>query len=184
MISQKIIKGVALLLVLVLLIGCSIQKSEPMTLTLTSSAFSHQGKIPLIYTCDGENISPPLTLSGVPAQTKTLVLLMDDPDIPEFVKQKFNIVMWDHWVVWNIPPTTHEIPERKGPQGVLGNNTGGKAAYGGPCPPDREHRYFFKLYALNTSLDLKPGSSKQEVEMAMQGHILAQTELVGLYERI
>lgn len=150
---------------------------------LSSPCFPPHTKIPCTYTCDGENINPPLKIETVPANAKSLVLIMDDPDIPEFVKKKFNIEVWDHWIVFNIPPTTTEISEEKNLLGVLGRNTGGKNAYSGPCPPDKEHRYFFKLYALDTMLDLKEGVSKKEVEEAMKRHIIAQAELVGTYER-
>ena len=160
-----------------------LSEAPTMTLQLTSTAFSNNEKIPSKYTCDGSDTSPPLSINGVPAVAKSLVLLMDDPDIPEFVKQKFGITVWDHWVVFNIPPTTTSIAEGKNPPGVLGRNTGGKNAYGGPCPPDREHRYFFKLYALDTMLDLPVGAAKAEVEQAMKGHILAEARLVGLYQR-
>ena len=151
---------------------------------LTSSAFKDGGKIPSKYTCDGSNISPPLEISDVPKNAKSLVLIMDDPDIPSFVKEKFKIEMWDHWIVFNILPGTKEIPEGKNPKGVLGKNTGGKLAYGSPCPPDREHRYFFKLYALDSELNLPAGSTKTQIEQAMQGHILAQATLIGKYKRI
>ncbi len=150
---------------------------------LTSSAFTPNGKIPSKYTCDGNNLSPPLKIENVPANSQSLVLILDDPDIPDFVKQKFNIDVWDHWIVFNIPPTTTEIPEGKNSFGVLGKNTSGKNAYGGPCPPDREHRYFFKLYALDTILTLSEGVTKKQVEEAMEGHIIAKAELVGRYER-
>lgn len=153
------------------------------TMKLTCSAFAHNGKIPSKYTCDGANINPPLTIEDVPAGAESLVLLMDDPDIPDFVKQKYGILVWDHWTIFNIPPTTTEIAEGQTPAGVQGKNTGGKNAYGGPCPPDREHRYFFKLYALDTTLNLPAGASKAEVEKAMEGHIVAEAELVGRYER-
>ena len=151
---------------------------------LTSSAFAEGEKIPSKYTCDGANLNPALSFSDVPAKAKSLVLIMDDPDIPDFVKQKFGIKVWDHWVVFNIFLGTKEIAEGKNPPGILGRNTGGKNAYGGPCPPDREHRYFFKLYALDTELSLPEGSSKAEVEKAMAGHILAEAKLMGRYERI
>lgn len=151
-----------------------------MALSLTSPAFAHHTRIPRAYTCDGDDISPPLKIAGVPAGAKALVLIMDDPDVPKHLRPDG---MWDHWVVWNIPPTTTEIPEGKEPQGVGGNNSWGRTGYGGPCPPDREHRYFFKLYALDTMLQLPAGASKKEAEKALQGHILAQAELVGLYER-
>ncbi len=150
---------------------------------LTSPAFLHNGTIPNKYTCDGENVSPPLQISDVPKNAKALVLLMDDPDIPDFVKERFKINVWDHWIVFNIPPETKEIREGQNPKGILGRNTGGKNAYGGPCPPDREHRYFFKIYALDSELKLPAGSAKSEVEAAMVGHILAEAVLVGRYAR-
>ncbi len=150
---------------------------------LTSLVFEHNGKIPAKYTCDGENTNPPLTISDAPKNAQSLVLLMDDPDIPAFVKEKFGIEVWDHWVIFNIPPMAREIKEGKNPSGILGKNSGGKNTYGGPCPPDKEHRYFFKLYALDTVLDLKEGAAKKEVEAAMEGHILAKAELIGKYER-
>ena len=150
---------------------------------LASSAFEPNGKIPSRYTCDGENINPPLTIEKVPAKAQSLVLIMDDPDIPEFVKKKYHIKVWDHWIVFNIPPTTKVIPEAQNLPGMLGKNTGGKKAYGGPCPPDREHRYFFKLYALDTKLNLPEGVTKRQVEEAIAGHILAQAELIGRYQR-
>jgi len=151
---------------------------------LTSSVFAEGEKIPSKYTCDGQNINPPLLFSDLPKDAQTLVLIMDDPDIPQFVKQKFHTQVWDHWVVFNIPPDTGEIPEGKNPPGDLGRNTGGNNSYGGPCPPDREHRYFFKLYALDTELDLLEGATKAEVEKAMKNHILAEARLMGRYERV
>ena len=147
---------------------------------LTSPAFTENGKIPSKFTCDGKNVNPELRISNVPKEAKTLVLIMDDPDVPAFIRKE---QMWDHWVVFNIPPTTTEIPENTLPPGVPGKNTGGDPGYQGPCPPDREHRYFFKLYALDRELSLPKGSTKQEVERAMQGHILAETHLMGRYER-
>lgn len=151
---------------------------------LTSPAFPHNGKIPGKYTCDGANVNPPLTIEGVPPAAQSLVLIMDDPDLPQFVKEKYDLQVWDHWLVWNIPPTTKEILENQNPPGLLGKNTGGKNAYGGPCPPDREHRYFFKLSALDTMLNLPEGSTKAQVGKAMMGQVLAQAELVGRYERV
>ncbi len=152
-------------------------------MNLTSPSFPPHGKIPGKYTCDGENISPPLNIEHVPANAKSLALIMDDPDIPEFVKKKFNITIWDHWIVFNIPPTTTEISEGKNPPGILGKNTGGKNAYGGPCPPDKEHRYFFRMYALDKMLDLPEGVAKKQVEEGMEGHVLEKVELMGRYER-
>ncbi len=151
---------------------------------LTSSVFEHNGKIPSKYTCDGDNVSPPLEISEVPAEAKSLVLIMDDPDIPDFAKEKFKIQVWDHWVVFNIPVDTKIIPEAENPKGILGRNTRGVNAYGGPCPPDKEHRYFFRLYALDIMLNLGEGVSKSDVLSAIEGHILDKAELIGTYERI
>ena len=147
---------------------------------LTSPAFSEGGKIPAKFTCEGEDINPELDISGVPPGTKTLVLLMDDPDVPAFIRKE---QMWDHWVLFNIPPATTKIPEHAKSLGTPGRNTSGTAAYQGPCPPDREHRYFFKLYALDTTLHLPQGASKADVENAIEGHILAKTQLMGRYEK-
>ena len=147
---------------------------------LTSTAFEHQGKIPSKYTCDGANISPPLRLSDVPAQAKSLVLIMDDPDVPKHLRQDG---MWDHWVVFNIPVSLTELKEGEEPEGTHGIGTGNNLNYYGPCPPDREHRYFFKLYALDTELKLPEKAKKQQVEKAMEGHVLAKTELMGRSER-
>ncbi|MEM3154502.1 MAG: YbhB/YbcL family Raf kinase inhibitor-like protein [Candidatus Woesearchaeota archaeon] len=150
---------------------------------LSSSAFANNGKIPSKYTCDGENINPPLEFSNVPANAKSLVLIMDDPDIPGFVKQKFGISVWDHWIVFNIPPNTKKIEENQEPQGIKGITTSKTLKYNGPCPPDKEHRYFFKLYALDKMLDLKEGATKEQVLEAIKGHVLAEAELMGRYQR-
>lgn len=147
---------------------------------LTSSAFENNAKIPFKYTCDGQNINPPLRISEVPDEAKSLVLIMDDPDVPKRLKADG---MWDHWIVFNIPPTVTEIPEGTEPPGIHCLGTSENLHYFGPCPPDREHRYFFKLYALDTELDLNPKATKKDVEERMKGHILAQTELIGRYER-
>ncbi|GIW69038.1 MAG: hypothetical protein KatS3mg100_532 [Candidatus Parcubacteria bacterium] len=144
-------------------------------LSLTSPTFSNGGVIPKTYTCDGEDICPPLRISGVPENAKALALIMDDPDAP--------VGVWDHWVVFNIPPDVEEIPEGTEPSGVSGRNSWGREGYDGPCPPDREHRYFFRLYALDEPLALSSGSTKEEVLRAMEGHILAQAELMGRYDR-
>ncbi len=180
-----------ILLLVVFFLGCQqtigpkLEKNqlEVSTMKITSPAFQHNGLIPSKYTCDGESVNPPLLISDVPTKAKSLVLLMDDPDIPEAAKKSFNIDVWDHWVVFNIPPETTEIAEGKNPKGILGKNTRGNNTYGGPCPPDREHRYFFKLYALDTMLALKEGATRKEVETAMIGHSIAKVELVGRYER-
>ena len=119
---------------------------------ISSTAFEHEGKIPLKYSCDGENVSTPLDIADVPEGAKTLVLIMDDPDIPDFVKQKFGIEKYDHWVFFNIDPKTTQMKEGEQP-GTPGKNSAGEAKYTGPCPPDREHRYFFKLFALDNELE-------------------------------
>ncbi len=147
---------------------------------ITSSAFAAGGAIPAQYTCDGKNISVPLAFSGVPAGAKSLALTMDDPDVPKNLKPDG---MFDHWVVFNMPPDTAGIAENSTPPGVQGSNGAGKAAYTGPCPPDREHRYFFKLYALDIMLDLPAGATKAQIEAAVQGHVLTQAELMGRYNR-
>jgi Raf kinase inhibitor-like YbhB/YbcL family protein len=142
-------------------------------LTVKSPAFENNKLIPPKYTCDGDNVNPPLTIEGVPNETKSLVLIVDDPDCPTGT--------WDHWIVWDIPPTS-KIEENTIP-GTEGINTARKHSYGGPCPPWGTHRYFFKVYALDAKLNLNPNSSKKDVEKAMQGHILAKGELIGLYHR-
>jgi Raf kinase inhibitor-like YbhB/YbcL family protein len=147
---------------------------------LTSVAFKDGEKIPSKYTCEGENINPPLEISGVPSHAKSLVLIMDDPDVPASVRKD---QMFDHWVVFNLSPNTHKIEENATPHATLGKNTNGENEYFGPCPPDREHRYFFKLYALDKELDLETGASKSQVEQAMKGHVIEQAQLVGLYEK-
>ena len=156
------------------------QPTEPtMTLKLTSPFFENNGKIQSKYTCDGQNTNPPLKIDRVPATAKSLVLIVDDPDA---IKPAGKV--WDHWVIWNIDPKTKEIKENSVPTGaVQGKNGSGKNQYEGPCPPDAEHRYFFKLYALDTTLNLPEGSTKQQVEKAMEGHITNQAELIGKYER-
>ena len=152
-----------------------------MSLTITSTAFTEGGKIPRKHTCEGEDISPDLSWSGVPEGTESLALIVDDPDAPDPAKPQRVYV---HWVVYNIPPTTHGIPEGgslvSGP--VTGSNDFGKKEWGGPCPPIGRHRYFFKLYALDTTLDLS-SAKKAEVENAMKGHILGQAELMGTYQK-
>ena len=150
---------------------------------LTSSAFQNGGKIPKRYTCDGENINPELVIQEIPDNAVSLVLIMDDPDIPDFVKEKLKLEVWDHWVVFNIPAEVNKIHEDEEPIGIAGKNSSGKLGYGGPCPPDKEHRYFFKLYALDIKLDLKQGSSKKEVEDAMSDHVIGRVELIGKYVR-
>ncbi len=147
---------------------------------LTSRAFQEGKIIPSLYTCEGKNINPPLEISGVPKGAKSLVLICDDPDVP---KTRRPDGMYDHWVVFNMPPDTKGIPEHSTPPGIQGKNTNGQNQYTGPCPPDREHRYFFKLYALDWMLDLPAGATKKEVEHAMRGSVIAECELMGRYEK-
>lgn len=147
---------------------------------LTSSAFENQGKIPAKYTCDGANINPPLTIANVPESAKSLVLIMEDPDVPKKLRKDG---MWDHWIIFNIPPNLREIQEGREPPGIHGLGTSENLDYFGPCPPDREHRYFFKLYALNAELKLLQKVTKKEVEIAMKEYIIAQAELMGRYAR-
>lgn len=147
---------------------------------LTSTAFNQGERIPSIYTCDGDNVSPPLEITGVPHEAKSLVLIMDDPDVPKHLREDG---MWDHWVVFDIPPDTRTIEENTEPEGTPGIGTNQETGYFGPCPPDREHRYFFKVFALDTRLDLPEKSTKTQVEQAMAGHVLFHAELMGTYER-
>ncbi len=147
---------------------------------IISSAFENGGIIPAKYTCNGENINPPLEFVDVPKEAVSLVLTMDDPDVPAQVREDR---MWDHWIKFNIPSTVRKIEEGVEPAGVAGVGTSGNLKYHGPCPPDTKHRYFFKLYALDTELDLPEGATKKEVEQAMVGHIIDQAELIGFYEQ-
>lgn len=142
---------------------------------ITSSAFAHNESLPPDHTCDGKGVSPPLAISDVPADAKSLVLLFDDPDAPAGT--------FDHWVVWNIDTSVAAITQGETPPGVVGKNSGGGNAYFPPCPPTGEHRYTFKLYALDTLLSLPAGSKKVDVERAMEGHVLDSTELIGRYKR-
>ncbi len=151
------------------------------TLSLSSPVFSEGGAIPQKYTCEGENISPPLVIGGVPEGARTLALIMDDPDVP---RDRRPDGLFVHWVRLNIPADTREIAEGTEPAGVAGAGTGGDLGYRGPCPPDREHRYFFKLYALDSALELPEGASKEQVERATQGHVLAEAQLMGVYEKV
>ena len=144
---------------------------------LTSTAFQNDELIPQKYGQDFEDINPPLTIQDIPEGTKSLALLMDDPDIPESA----GIPVWDHWVVFNISPAIMEIKENWNVKGIRGKGTRGYLNYSGPKPPDREHRYFFKLYALDNTLNLAEGATKIDVERAMEGHVLEHAVLMGRY---
>ncbi len=152
------------------------------SLKLTSSAFTHNGEIPTKYTCEGEDLSPALSWSGAPAGTKSFAMIVDDPDAPDPKAPK---MVYVHWVLHNIPASTTSLPENATKSGlpvgaVQGKNDFGTQHYGGPCPPIGVHRYFFKLYALDTELNLS-APTKPDLLRAMEGHILAQAELMGTY---
>jgi len=147
-----------------------------MEFKLTSPAFNHGSQIPSRYTCDGENINPHLIIHGVPANTRSLALLVEDPDAPAG--------LWTHWVLWNIPPETKEIREHTAPWGAEeGYNSVNDVGYDGPCPPSGSHRYFFRLFALDLKLKIPSDSNRQALETAMQQHIIATAELMGTYAR-
>ena len=148
---------------------------------LKSSAFQAGSLIPSRYTCDGNDLSPPLTWTDVPPKTRSLALISDDPDAPRGT--------WVHWVLWNIPADTHSVDEGLPKAETLPNGAKqgitdfGRVGYGGPCPPSGTHRYFFKLYALDTTLTLPSSATKRDLEQAMKGHIVQQAELMGKYQR-
>ena len=155
-----------------------------MAMTLNSPAFKRDGQIPSKYTCEGDDISPPLAWNGVPEGTKSLVLIIDDPDAPD---PKSPQRVWVHWVVYNIPPDTKSLPENTSKAGLpkgtaVGLNDFKQTGYGGPCPPIGRHRYFHKLYALDTTLDPRK-ATKREIELAIKGHVLADAELIGTYKK-
>jgi Raf kinase inhibitor-like YbhB/YbcL family protein len=141
---------------------------------LTSSAFEHEGVIPGRHTCDGLDVSPPLTLHDLPTSAVSLALVMDDPDAPAGV--------WDHWIAYDIGLLV-EIPEGVAVLGTPGRNTSGATGYDGPCPPRGTHRYIFRVYALDTHLRLPPGAAKATLLTAMSGHVLAEATLMGRYGR-
>ncbi len=153
-----------------------------MAFRLESTAFKNGGSIPKKCACDGEDISPPLTWADAPSGTKSFALICEDPDAP--------IMTWIHWIIYGISAETRELKERLSTQETLdegimqGTNSWRRPGYGGPCPPGKTtHRYFFKLYALDTMPKLRPGEGKKGLEKAMRGHILAETQLMGLYSR-
>jgi len=148
---------------------------EGAKMKITSSAFQEGGNIPSKFTCDGSDTSPPLQITGVPSEAKSLVLIADDPDAPSG--------LFTHWLVWNIPPQTNSIAEGGAPKGVHGTNDFGKSGYKGPCPPPGTHRYSFKIFALDRELDLRALAKRSQVDAAMKGHVIAQGELVGRYAR-
>jgi Raf kinase inhibitor-like YbhB/YbcL family protein len=162
-----------------------LQKLCPMTLTLTSPAFAANGSIAAKYTCEGADVSPPLEWSGAPSGTKSFALIVDDPDAPDPAKPQRVYV---HWVVYNIPASATELSENGAKSwlpsaAAQGSNDWGKQTYGGPCPPIGRHRYFFKLYALDTELNGLNNPTKAQLEKAMKGHIVGKAELIGTYQK-
>jgi Raf kinase inhibitor-like YbhB/YbcL family protein len=156
-----------------------------MTMSLSSSAFVDSGAIPAVYTCEGKDVSPPLSWSGVPAGTKSLALIVDDPDAPDPAQPRMT---WVHWVLYDLPATASALPEAVAsaalPSGTReGLNDWGRTGYGGPCPPIGRHRYFHKLYALDTVLPDLNQPKKAALEAAMRGHILEQATLIGTYQK-
>jgi Raf kinase inhibitor-like YbhB/YbcL family protein len=157
------------------------QEGGKMEIKLKSTAFKEGEFIPKKYTCDGENVSPPLEWSGIPAATKSIALICDDPDAP--------MGTWVHWVIFNIPASANKLNEKISSHKVLedgtaqGNNDFRKIGYGGPCPPGGIHRYFFKIYALDKRVELAPGATEKELIKEMEGHILAEGKLMGKYSR-
>lgn len=157
------------------------QGGQTSDLRISSTAFQNGGTIPRPYTCDGNDASPPLAWTGVPAEAKSLALIVDDPDAP--------VGTWIHWVVFNIPADVVSMPEQV-PQGPTlangaqqGVNSWNRSGYGGPCPPRGQHRYFFKLYALDVSLNPRGSMSKAQLLGAMRGHVLAEAQIIGTYSR-
>jgi Raf kinase inhibitor-like YbhB/YbcL family protein len=185
------LKNGVVLVVILILLSCPCDDSKQaasgatggkkMEIKVTSPAFEEGGMIPSKYTCDGEDISPPLQWEGVPEGTKSIALISDDPDAP--------MGTWVHWVLYNLPAETNELEENNPPDETLPNGARqgvsdfGRTGYGGPCPPSGTHRYFFKIYALDTELDLAAGASKRQLLKAMEGHILDHGELIGKYKR-
>jgi Raf kinase inhibitor-like YbhB/YbcL family protein len=180
--TMRIALGLAFLLGLAVISSIAAEKAGKDQMQLTSTAFAEGAAIPVKHTCDAKDVSPPLKWSGAPAGTKSLALIVDDPDAP--------VGNWVHWVLYDLPATTTELAEDvPKSQFVVGGARQGlndfqHLGYGGPCPPHgKPHRYFFKLYALDVTLDLKPGLTKKDLEHAMEKHILAQAQLMGTYQR-
>jgi len=159
----------------ILLAAIAAFAAETARMKITSSAFHEGGNVPSKFTCEGSDTSPPLQITGIPSQAKSLVLIADDPDAPSG--------LFTHWLIWNIPPQTTSISEGNAPRGVHGTNDFGKSGYKGPCPPSGTHMYSFKVFALDRELDLHGGSKRSQLDAAMKGHVIAQGELVGRYAR-
>ncbi len=186
-------KKLLLILIILILVGAGIvlflqnqKKSAPnkstitinsQTMNITSPAFADNQNIPSKYSCDGDGINPPLEWSGVPQSAQSLALIVSDPDAPNGT--------WMHWVMWNISPLTTQVAENSVPPGaVQGQASSGQNVYGGPCPPSGTHHYIFTLYALDAKLSIPSYSTADKLSQAMEGHILAQAQLIGLYARV
>lgn len=150
-------------------------RSEGGVMKVTSTAFTEGGNISSKFTCDGSNTSPALKIEGAPAEAKTLLLIVDDPDAPSG--------LFTHWLVWNLDPKTTLVPEGHPAGGSEGKNDFGRTGYGGPCPPSGTHRYYFRIYALDQRLNLQGEARRKEVDAARKGHVIAQGELMGRYAR-
>lgn len=161
-------------LALAIFAGTILNMNAASSISVTTPAFQAGGDVAAKFTCNGANVNPELRINGVPSEAKSLVLIVDDPDAPRG--------LFTHWIVWNIDPKATDIGENSAPTGgIQGTNDFGKRNYGGPCPPSGTHRYFFKIYALDTKLDLKPSARRAELDAAMRGHTLAQGELMARY---
>jgi Raf kinase inhibitor-like YbhB/YbcL family protein len=161
-------------LALAIFVGTILNMNAASSISVTTPAFQAGGDVAAKFTCNGANVNPELRINGVPSEAKSLVLIVDDPDAPRG--------LFTHWIVWNIDPKATDIGENSAPAaGIQGTNDFGKRNYGGPCPPSGTHRYFFKIYALDTKLDLKPSARRAELDAAMRGHTLAQGELMARY---
>lgn len=175
---KKITLLISLILISLPLTGCapSNLNIKNINMKLTSPVFEHNGDIPSQYTCDGGNFNPPLTIAEVPENAQSLVLIVDDPDAPNGD--------WVHWLVWNIDPKTTNINEKNVPADAIeGLTSFNNRGYGGPCPPSGQHRYFFKLYALDRILDLDANANKNTLLQTIEGYVLDSVELIGLYQR-
>lgn len=175
----------ATLSILLVIAAFARAEENPMTLALTSPAFAHNGPIPARFTCEGANVSPALAWSGVPPGARSLVLIVDDPDAPDPAAPRMT---WVHWVLFNLPPSAKGLPEGVSPNALPpgarpGVNDFSATVYGGPCPPVGRHRYFHKLYALDTVLADLDRPRKADLERAMKGHVLAEAQLVGTYQK-
>jgi Raf kinase inhibitor-like YbhB/YbcL family protein len=168
------VNGIIFLTTRCFILNVRIMAAETAPIQVTSSAFENEGAIPARYTCDGENINPPLHIGDIPELAKTLAIVVEDPDAPGGT--------FDHWLIWNLDPTDHTIPENTNP-GISGTNSAGKTGYHSPCPPSGSHRYYFHVYALSEYLDLPPETDKRALQAAMEPLVIARGSIMGRYER-